>query len=89
MREVGPRSDVDLLLVGTIGFVEAVRALQEAQWTIGQEIDPVVLSSTGFKRKVKDRDILLAEVMAREKRCLMGSENELGKPVGNPAPGST
>ena len=49
--EEGPRSDVDVLLVGEIGFAEVVRALHEAQARIGREINPVVLSSAEFRKK--------------------------------------
>lgn len=87
--EEGPRSDVDILLVGEIGFAEAVRALHEAQLTIGREINPVVLSPAEFQRKVKNDDAFLTEVLSGEKLFLTGDENDLGKLAGNPAPGST
>lgn len=86
--EEGPGSDVDVLLVGEIGFAEVVRALHEAQSRIGREINPVVLSPAEFRNKVKGGDAFLAEVLGGRKLSLIGHENELGKLAGDPAPGS-
>jgi predicted nucleotidyltransferase len=86
--EEGPSSDVDVLLVGEIGFAEVVRALHEAQSCIGREINPVVLSSAEFQNKVKGGDAFLAEILSGKKLFLIGHENEIGKLAGDPALGS-
>ena len=86
--EEGPGSDVDVLLVGEIGFAEVVRALHEAQSSIGREINPMVLSPAEFRNKVKGGDAFLAEILGGKKSFLIGHENELGKLAGDPAPGS-
>lgn len=86
--EEGPRSDVDILLVGEIGFAEAVQALHEAQARIGREINPVVLSPAEFRQKARVGDAFLAEVLGNEKLFLMGDEHDLGKLAGDPAPDS-
>lgn len=90
--EEGPRSDVDVLLVGEIGFAEAVRALHEAQASIGREINPVVLPAE-FRQKASAGDAFLIEVLGNEKLFLMGDEHDLGKLAGALAaaavPGST
>ncbi|MDO9225287.1 MAG: nucleotidyltransferase domain-containing protein [Pseudomonadota bacterium] len=83
--EEGPRSDVDVLLVGEIGFAEVVRALYEAQARIGREINPVVLSPAEFQEKASAGDAFLAEVLNNEKLFLMGDEHDLGKLVGDKA----
>jgi len=72
-------SDVDVLLVGDIGFVEAVKALHAAQEKIGREINPVVMSPEEFRRKLSGGDGFLREVLAKDKLFLMGDEDELGK----------
>jgi predicted nucleotidyltransferase len=59
----GPGSDVDVLLVGEMGFAGAVRALHEAQSSIGREINPVALSSAEFHNKLKGGDTFLAEIL--------------------------
>jgi len=78
-------SDVDVLLVGDIGFAEAVKALHAAQEKIGREINPVVMSPEEFRRKLSGGDGFLREVLAKDKLFLMGDEDELGKlGVGQP-----
>jgi predicted nucleotidyltransferase len=84
--EEGPHSDVDVLLVGEIGFAEVVRALHEAQARIGREINPVVLSPAEFRQKACGGDTFLVEVLANEKLYLMGDEHDLGKLVGDSTP---
>lgn len=86
--EEGPGSDVDLLLVGEIGFAEAVRALHEAQSSIGREINPVVLSRAEFANRMKIGDAFLVGVSGEKKLFLIGDENDLGKLAGDSAPGS-
>ncbi len=86
--EEGPRSDVDVLLVGEIGFAEAVTALHEAQARIGREINPVVLSPAEFQEKINAGDAFLAEVLHNDKLYLMGDEDDLGKLAGDPAIGA-
>ena len=84
----GPGSDVDVLLVGEIGFAEAVRALHEAQSSIGREINPVVLSPAEFHNKLKGGDAFLTEILGGKKIFLIGNEDESGKLAGDPASGS-
>jgi len=86
--EEGPRSDVDVLLVGEIGFAEVVRALHEAQARISREINPVVLSPAEFRQKTSVGDAFLVEVLGNEKLYLMGDEHDLGKLVGDSTPGA-
>jgi predicted nucleotidyltransferase len=86
--EEGPRSDVDLLLVGELSFAEVVAALHAAQANIGREINPVVLSCEEFQRKSKGEDTFLSEVLSGEKLFLIGDENDLGKLADHPPPGS-
>lgn len=83
-----PGSDVDVLLVGELGFGEVVRALHEAQSSVGREINPVVLSSVEFHNKLKGGDTFLTGILGGEKIFLIGNENEFGKLAGDPASGS-
>ena len=76
-------SDVDLLLIGEIGFAEAVKALHAAQEKIGREINPVVMSPEEFRRKYSGGDGFLREVIAKEKLFVIGDEDELGKFAGD------
>jgi DNA-binding transcriptional ArsR family regulator len=57
-------SDVDLLVVGSIGLREAVRRLRPAQDTLGREIVPLVWTRAEFDRRRRQRDPFLARVLA-------------------------
>lgn len=76
-------SDVDVLLIGDIGFADAVKALHPAQAHIGREINPVVMSADEFRRRASTGDGFLREVLANEKMFLIGDADELGKLAGD------
>jgi len=72
-------SDVDVLLIGDIGFGDAVRALHGAQETIQREINPVVMSGEEYQRKFVAGDGFLRDILAKEKLFLKGDDDVLGK----------
>ena len=77
-------SDVDLLLVGSVGFADAVKALHPVQARIRREINPVVMTAAEFRKK--SGELFLREVLAGQKLFLIGDEDELGKLAGHPPP---
>jgi predicted nucleotidyltransferase len=81
--EARPGSNVDVLMVGDLGFAEAVKAVHAAQERIGREINPVVMSPEEFQRKLMGGDGFLRDVLAKDKLFLKGGEDELGKLVGD------
>ena len=81
-------SDADLLLIGDIGFAEAVRATYPAQAKLGREINPVVHSAAEFKRRAQAGDPFIHDVMGNKKIFLIGTEHDLGELAGHPAPAS-
>lgn len=72
-------SDVDVLLIGDLGFGDAVRALHGAQEAIQREINPVVMSSEEYRRKFVAGDGFLCDILAKEKLFLKGDDDVLGK----------
>lgn len=57
-------SDIDLLIVGTVGLREAVRRLRPAQDTLGREIVPNVWSRSEFDRRRSAADPFLSRILA-------------------------
>jgi DNA-binding transcriptional ArsR family regulator len=57
-------SDVDLLVVGSIGLREAVRRLRPAQDTLGREIVPLVWTRAEFERRRRAGDAFLSRILA-------------------------
>jgi predicted nucleotidyltransferase len=72
-------SDVDVMLVGSLGFADAVRALHPVQATLQREINPVVYSLDEFRRRAASDDAFVREVLAESKLFVVGNENELRK----------
>lgn len=80
-------SDVDVLVVGDLGFAEAVEALYSAQASLGREINPVVMTAAELHGKLAAGDPFLKEILTREKMFLIGDEHDLGELAGHPSPG--
>jgi len=72
-------SDVDVMLVGSLGFADAVRVLHPVQATLQREINPVVYSLDEFRRRTASDDSFVREVLAEPKLFVVGNENELRK----------
>lgn len=56
-------SDVDLLVVGSLGLREAVRRLKPAHDALGREINPSVWTGREFDRRRREHDAFLARVL--------------------------
>jgi predicted nucleotidyltransferase len=72
-------SDVDVMLVGSLGFADAVRVLHPVQATLQREINPVVYSLDEFRRRAASDDSFVREVLAEPKLFVVGNENDLRK----------
>ncbi len=72
-------SDVDLLIVGDLGFADVVRATHPAQTDLGREINPVLYSPAEFLHRVQTGDPFVAEILARPKLFLVGTDHDLGQ----------
>jgi predicted nucleotidyltransferase len=75
--EEGPRSDVDLLVIGDIAFADVVVNLQAAQKLVGREVNPTVYPPDEFKAKMRANHHFLTSVLKEPKIYLVGDENEL------------
>ena len=78
-QAAGPDSDVDLMVIGEVGFGEVVTALGRAQDALGREINPTVYSPGEFHAKVASRHHFLESVMTGPKIYLIGDADELAK----------
>jgi uncharacterized protein len=70
-------SDVDLLVVGDVGFNEVVSSLGEAEKRLSREINPTVYQVEEFRAKRKAKNHFLSAVLRQKKVFVMGDENEL------------
>jgi predicted nucleotidyltransferase len=66
-------SDIDLLVVGTIGLRETVRRLRPAQDTLTREIVPNVWTRDEYDERLRKRDPFLARVLEAPLICVVGT----------------
>lgn len=70
-------SDVDLMVIGTIGLRSLSGRLAGGSEQIGREINPHVLSIEEFRRRKQNGNHFLSNVIASPKLFIIGSENDL------------
>jgi predicted nucleotidyltransferase len=75
-------SDVDLMLIGDVGFAQAVEHLHPAQATLGREINAQVMSLSEFCAKALTEPFLV-DVLAKPKLFLIGKEHDLEELAGH------
>lgn len=75
-------SDVDLMLIGDLGFSQAVELLHAAQATLGREVNPKVFTASEFASKAAT-EAFLGDVLAKPKIFLIGSDHDLGELAGH------
>ena len=84
--EENARSDIDLLVVAEASFGAVVKALHTAQESLQREINPVVCTAAEFARRVTAKDPFIANILSNPKLFVIGTEHDLGKLAGHPAP---
>ena len=72
-----PESDVDLMVIGDIGLRKIAGLLAGVGNQLGREINPHVLSTTEFSKRLKTREHFAASVMASPRILIVGSEDDL------------
>ena len=74
-------SDVDVMLIGDLGFREAVELLHPCQATLGREVNPKLFSPREFSDKAATEPFLI-DVLAKPKIFLIGNAHDLEELVG-------
>jgi predicted nucleotidyltransferase len=78
----GAGSDIDLMLIGDVGFREAVELLHPAQAALGREINAQIYSDLEFADKART-EAFLRDVLAKPKLFLIGSDDDLEELAGH------
>ena len=73
----GPKSDVDVMVVGDVTLSKVVEALAPAQEHLGREINPTVYPPTEFRAKAAGGHAFLSAVIQGPKIFLIGDADEL------------
>jgi predicted nucleotidyltransferase len=70
-------SDVDLMVIGSIGLRQLTKLLSGVSRQVGRELNPHIMTITEFKRRRKTRDHFLTTVLAAPRLFVIGDEHEL------------
>ncbi|MEH6503335.1 MAG: nucleotidyltransferase domain-containing protein [Cycloclasticus sp.] len=70
-------SDIDLLIIGNVGYSEAVNALYFVQETLGREINPKIYRIEEWTQMINNKDGFIQEVLSKPQLDVMGGGNEL------------
>lgn len=70
-------SDVDLLLVGDLGFAEAVKALYPAQQELGREINPKLYSVNEWQKALAEQSGFIRQLLAAPLLPIVGNKDDL------------
>jgi len=76
-REEKSRSDVDLMVIGSLGLRGACSILSSAVDEIGREINPYTLSVEEFQKRVENKHHFLTRVLGTERMFVIGTEDDL------------
>ena len=71
------KSDVDLLLIGDIDEGGLIRQLNNIENTIKREVNYTIFNQEENKKKKKERDSFIADLLSNPKIMLMGSKDDL------------
>jgi predicted nucleotidyltransferase len=72
-------SDIDLMVIGGVGFADLVQALYPLQEVLGREINPKVYSRPAWKKLVADQSAFVRDVLAKPKLFVVGNEKNLNE----------
>ena len=72
-------SDVDLMVIGTVGLRALMGKLSLLSESFGREINPHVLTAEEFCARISQNDHFLVNVMQSRKQFVRGGEDDLAK----------
>lgn len=72
-----PHSDVDVMILGDVGFADAVNVLYDSQATLGREINPKIMTMVEWHTRKASRDSFVQDVLNKPKLFVVGGPGEL------------
>ena len=80
-----PGSDVDLLVLGSVGFAELAQAVFPLHAALGREVNAALYSPEEFATRVRDGDAFARDVLAKPQLFVKGDADELAELAGDRA----
>ncbi len=75
--KVQSHSDVDLLVVGNLGFSELVSALYPCQTLLGREINPKLYSPDEWSKTLSENSVFIRELFEKPVIEIIGTRNQV------------
>ena len=72
-----PHSDVDVMILGEVGFGDVVNALYDSQASLGREVNPKVMTLAEWQSRKVSGNSFVHDLLNKPKLFLLGAENEL------------
>jgi predicted nucleotidyltransferase len=72
-------SDIDLMIIGSLSFENAIHAMSQAEASLGREINPTIFSAKEWRDKVSKKDSFVISLLEKPKIFLIGNDETLMK----------
>lgn len=82
-REEHATSDVDLMVIGTVGLGDLAPSLRRTEKRLGREVNVTNYSVDEFRKKVADGDHFLTTVLKSSLQFVKGEQRDLDAIAGN------
>jgi len=79
-----PGSDVDLLVLGDVGFAPLVKALYPLHELLRREVNPVLYKPQEFAQRAARGDAFAREILEKPKLWIKGGNDDLAELAGHP-----
>jgi predicted nucleotidyltransferase len=81
-REEHATSDVDLMVIGSVGLVDLAQSLAKVEKHLGREVNVTDYSGEEFRKKVAEGDHFLTTVLKGSIQFVKGEQSDLGAIAG-------
>ncbi|MBE0437726.1 MAG: nucleotidyltransferase domain-containing protein [Methylomicrobium sp.] len=71
-----PASDIDLMVIGTIGLRALSTVLSDFRTRVGRELNPHVLTQEEFMKRRKDREHFITNVISSSRMFVKGTDDD-------------
>ncbi|MDO8518959.1 MAG: nucleotidyltransferase domain-containing protein [Deltaproteobacteria bacterium] len=75
-QEAGPKSDIDLFLIGVMDQTELTKVIKKVEMRVGREIQCSLFDPKEFLKKLKENNDFIRQVVKNPKVMIVGGENE-------------
>jgi len=75
--KAGPNSDIDLCVVGDVGFKDVVHALYDVQDVLQREINPKCFSMSDWQGQKEQPSVFFEELLNKDVINVMGSRDDI------------